>query len=441
MRDVATVLQRAEMVRRIAEEIEGYVDRARRRRPARPAPARGADRRRRGRPAARRQGLLRAPRADWELADVMARARRRSTTRRCSTSTRSPRCCTCRPTSTLDTAVQPRGFRLLHKIPRLPELVSDHVVERFANLQKIMRASVADLVEVEGVGDARARAIKDGLARLAETSASSSGTRRSAAELATDMAELRRDRTTSTSSASRCRAPTARRSRPSTRAPTACRSRASCCTPTSWACARCSTTCAAGSRRTASRCARPSRSPARRRRARRRRPDGAHGARAASSTTTSSSATSRRAADYLVVHDDVRDVFVLGLLHGRDADAQGRGDGRVRPRRRVLRDDPRARGLARPAARASRSTPRPRCARRSRSSAAPTRCTPAGRHRRAPRARGRDRPDCEIVVYPEADHGFVHAPERPAHRRRRRRRRLAANARLPCFLEGNVSWV
>lgn len=27
-----------------------------------------------------------------------------------------------------------------------------------------------------------------------------------------------------------------------------------------------------------------------------------------------------------------------------------------------------------------------------------------------------DRPDCEIVVYPEADHGFVHAPERPTHR-------------------------
>lgn len=26
------------------------------------------------------------------------------------------------------------------------------------------------------------------------------------------------------------------------------------------------------------------------------------------------------------------------------------------------------------------------------------------------------RPDCEVVVYPEADHGFVHVPERPAHR-------------------------
>ena len=70
----------------------------------------------------------------------------------------------------LDTAVQPHGYRLLHKIPRLPELVADHVVERFAHLQKIMRAGVPDLVEVEGVGEARARAIKDGLARLAETS-------------------------------------------------------------------------------------------------------------------------------------------------------------------------------------------------------------------------------------------------------------------------------
>ncbi len=74
------------------------------------------------------------------------------------------------PGTTLDSPLQPRGFRLLHKIPRLPDVVSDHVVARFANLQKIMRASQADLTEVEGVGDVRARAIKDGLARLAENS-------------------------------------------------------------------------------------------------------------------------------------------------------------------------------------------------------------------------------------------------------------------------------
>ena len=70
----------------------------------------------------------------------------------------------------IDGALQPRGFRLLHKIPRLPELVSDHVVDRFTNLQKIMRAGLADLTEVEGVGEVRAKAIKEGLSRLAETS-------------------------------------------------------------------------------------------------------------------------------------------------------------------------------------------------------------------------------------------------------------------------------
>jgi carboxymethylenebutenolidase len=32
------------------------------------------------------------------------------------------------------------------------------------------------------------------------------------------------------------------------------------------------------------------------------------------------------------------------------------------------------------------------------------------------RAAWRDRPDCEIVVYSDAEHGFIHAPERPTHR-------------------------
>jgi diadenylate cyclase len=70
----------------------------------------------------------------------------------------------------LEAAVQPRGFRLLSKIPRLPEPVIESVVERFGTLHKIMRATIDDLVDVEGVGTARARAIKDGLSRLAESS-------------------------------------------------------------------------------------------------------------------------------------------------------------------------------------------------------------------------------------------------------------------------------
>jgi diadenylate cyclase len=48
--------------------------------------------------------------------------------------------------------------------------VIDHIIDRFGSLQKIMRATIDDLDDVEGVGEVRARAIKDGLSRLTETS-------------------------------------------------------------------------------------------------------------------------------------------------------------------------------------------------------------------------------------------------------------------------------
>lgn len=70
----------------------------------------------------------------------------------------------------LDASVQPRGFRLLGRIPRLPDNIIEKIVERFGTLQKIMRATIDDLDGVAGVGETRARHIKDGLARLAESS-------------------------------------------------------------------------------------------------------------------------------------------------------------------------------------------------------------------------------------------------------------------------------
>ena len=70
----------------------------------------------------------------------------------------------------LDVSLQPRGHRLLSKIPRLPDQVIEKIIDRFGNLQKIMRATIDDLDDVEGVGEARARAIKEGLSRLAESS-------------------------------------------------------------------------------------------------------------------------------------------------------------------------------------------------------------------------------------------------------------------------------
>ncbi|MGI8755189.1 MAG: DNA integrity scanning diadenylate cyclase DisA [Acidimicrobiales bacterium] len=73
------------------------------------------------------------------------------------------------PTAALDAAVAPRGFRMLSKIPRLPDPVIEKIVSRFANLEKITRATLDDLDDVEGVGATRARAIKEGLSRLAES--------------------------------------------------------------------------------------------------------------------------------------------------------------------------------------------------------------------------------------------------------------------------------
>ncbi|MET0420506.1 MAG: DNA integrity scanning diadenylate cyclase DisA [Acidimicrobiia bacterium] len=168
VRDVANVLQRAEMVRRVADEIEGYVVEL------------GADGRLVLLQLEELIGGVEEDRrlvakdyfqesADFELVDVTAALAALDDDALLDLN---------EVAAVLhlgggigiDSALQPRGFRLLHKIPRLPEVVSDHVVARFANLQKIMRAGLADLTEVDGVGEVRARAIKEGLSRLAETS-------------------------------------------------------------------------------------------------------------------------------------------------------------------------------------------------------------------------------------------------------------------------------
>jgi len=168
VRDVATVLQRAEMVRRIAEEIEGYVIEL------------GADGRLVMLQLEELIGGVEEDRRlvakdyfqssrDYELAEVMYRLSQLDDEDLLDLNFVAA-VLHLDPDIGIDGALQPRGFRLLHKIPRLPELVSDHVVDRFSNLQKIMRAGVADLTEVEGVGEVRAKAIKEGLSRLAETS-------------------------------------------------------------------------------------------------------------------------------------------------------------------------------------------------------------------------------------------------------------------------------
>lgn len=68
----------------------------------------------------------------------------------------------------LDVPVTPRGYRVLHKIPRLPQAVIENMVQTFQSLPKILEASIDELDDVEGIGEVRARAIKEGLRRLRE---------------------------------------------------------------------------------------------------------------------------------------------------------------------------------------------------------------------------------------------------------------------------------
>ncbi|RJP31946.1 MAG: DNA integrity scanning protein DisA [Actinobacteria bacterium] len=70
----------------------------------------------------------------------------------------------------LDRPLSPRGYRVLERIPRLPASVVEKLVKNFKSVQNIMQASEKMLDEVEGVGKARAQAIKEGLRRIAESS-------------------------------------------------------------------------------------------------------------------------------------------------------------------------------------------------------------------------------------------------------------------------------
>ena len=168
LRDVVTVLQRAEMVRRIADEIEGYVvelgDDGRLVALQLEELTGGVedDRRLVGRDyfvesSHRTLELVISQLAELSDEDLLD-------LRVVGSLLGLP------PEMDLDSSVQPRGYRLLSRIPRIPEPIIDHIVDHFGTLSKIMRATIDDLDDVEGVGDTRAKTIKEGLSKLAESS-------------------------------------------------------------------------------------------------------------------------------------------------------------------------------------------------------------------------------------------------------------------------------
>jgi carboxymethylenebutenolidase len=121
-----------------------------------------------------------------------------------------------------------------------------------------------------------------------------------------------------------------------------------------------------------------------------------------------------RAGDWLVVHDDVSDVSILGFclggMYALKAAATGRFDravafyGMIR-----VPDDWRSGDLREPLETAGDVCPTLAIF----GTADPY--TPAA-DIEALRDAWKDRPDCEVVVYADAEHGFVHDADRPAHR-------------------------
>jgi diadenylate cyclase len=168
VRDVVTVLQRAEMVRRIAEEIEGNIVEL------------GSD----GRLVLlqleelmagvedERRHVVRDYLPDGKLEDAeeaVADLGELDTERVLSPHAVSS-LLAIGDDLDLDSGLQPRGYRLLSRIPRLPDATVEAIVARFWNLQKILRSETEELEAVVGVDASTARAIKDGLARQAESS-------------------------------------------------------------------------------------------------------------------------------------------------------------------------------------------------------------------------------------------------------------------------------
>lgn len=168
VRDVATVIQRLEMVRRISQEVAGYVSEL------------GADGRLLslqldelvGTSSPDRDHVVR----DYlderrELTDALAGFEALDSTALIDLA-QIARLLGIGGTAgdALDAAISPRGYRMLARIPRLPLPIVESTVTHFASLQRMLSATVEDFQLVDGIGTVRARSLREGLSRLAETS-------------------------------------------------------------------------------------------------------------------------------------------------------------------------------------------------------------------------------------------------------------------------------
>ncbi len=67
-----------------------------------------------------------------------------------------------------EVGVYTKGYRVLSKIPRMPSNIVENLVDSFKSFQHILAADIESLDEVDGIGEVRARTIKQSLKRMQE---------------------------------------------------------------------------------------------------------------------------------------------------------------------------------------------------------------------------------------------------------------------------------
>jgi len=65
-----------------------------------------------------------------------------------------------------EVGVYTKGYRILNKVPRMPSSIVDNLINAFKSFQHILVADIESLDEVEGIGEVRARTIKQSLKRM-----------------------------------------------------------------------------------------------------------------------------------------------------------------------------------------------------------------------------------------------------------------------------------
>ena len=65
-------------------------------------------------------------------------------------------------------AVYPRGYRILNKVPRMPNSIVEKLVKSFKSFQHILIAEINELDKVDGIGEVRAQTIRQSLKRMQE---------------------------------------------------------------------------------------------------------------------------------------------------------------------------------------------------------------------------------------------------------------------------------